>query len=100
MKKAILLLLILISCLSCNNVSDDFFDFIFGANDVSLDQDCANRSFFDISEDGRNIEVYSIDNSDLKDFIRSIESSSYKVNQDSEYLKTFKAPVSIGSKIV
>ena len=93
MKKAVLFLLIITSSLSCNTLSDDFFNFILGSDNTSLNLDCSNSSFLDFGGDFRYIEVYSFEDFDLENVIQNFKSSSYKVKQNSEFLRTYQIPV-------
>lgn len=73
MKKSficILIIIILALNLSCNRLSNDFFEFLFNSKKISLSRDCSdNPSLF---SEGRTFEVYSIQESNPKLIVKDV----------------------------
>ena len=83
-------LLFLFFLTSCNDLEDDFFEFIFGIQDISLNRICAdNPSVF---SEGRFIEIYSVSESDINKIVKSINNYSLDKKKHSKY-KIYKTPV-------
>ncbi len=90
MHRNVILLLFWFFLTSCNDLEDDFFEFIFGIEDISLKRICEdNPSTF---SEGRFIETYSISESDIYKIVKSINNYSFDEKKHSKY-KIYKAPV-------
>lgn len=83
--KYIIIILLSLSLTSCNSLKDDFFDFIFNTDGVSLSRVCEdNPSIF---SEGRSVEIYTVSQEDMGKIIQHIKSDSIRPNQSSGYSK-------------
>jgi hypothetical protein len=75
---------------SCNSIKDDFFDFLFGTDEISLNRICSNNSSELINE-GRFFETYSVSEDNIVKIIKSIKNYSVDEKKHVTY-SNYKIP--------
>jgi hypothetical protein len=75
---------------SCNTIKDDFFDYIFYTEGVSLHRTCENNP--SIFAEGRYIEIYSIPEKHVANIVLNIKGNFKKKELNQEYADLYLVP--------
>lgn len=80
MKKTFIYIACVVLISSCNNLSDDFFEFLFNSKGITLNRDCSNSP--SLFSEGRSFEIYSMPEKSTSLVIRNILDKSKFVKSD------------------
>ena len=83
MERFSLYIVILALAFSCNNLSNDFFEFLFNSKEIRLDRECSNNP--SIFSEGRYFEVYSTSNINVDLLLQNMMDTS-KYSKNDKYL--------------